>query len=232
MHAVESTPEWRAVIARSRSRYGTIISYRPGSRGMLSPHSLPYKWMPVEITPPLAGDYARIRWNADHVRLIKSKANASEQILQGWIDLRGVEIQPTPDTVRDLLIDCAPLLSRLRRARGAEAPIRLDERLVTAALDQALWVANTDQYRMHHRPDDSTPLHRAIAAGYAPTVIKELAFGVPGPSEDSNRAWHNWRAAPDERALLTDRQFTDVGIAAAMGIWGTAWVMLLARDSA
>lgn len=207
--------QWTTCAARSRSDYGTPVVRHPGDNYRSAQYSLPPRWTPVELSQVFEHGYARIRWQ---------DATGKHE---GWVNPHNIDMRPSDAPLTGL--GCDFLAARLNAIRDTR--LTRDIRLDAAALDQATWAANTDQFQMHQRPDGCTPYHRALDQRYTALTITEVAYGLPGAVADVTRAWRVMRTASSERARLMDDQYTDVGIAAARGVWGTVWVIVLAQEA-
>jgi len=117
------------------------------------------------------------------------------------------------------------LLGRINalRASVGRAPYSLNAALSAAAQSQAQWIIDTGQIA-HTRPDGSGPRTRALAAGYPSTDVSENIFG--GTNATADAAWNFWINSRIHYNGLVNARYTEVGIGAARGAWGSAFVLV------
>lgn len=117
--------------------------------------------------------------------------------------------------------DLLDQVSGYRIANGRD-PVFPSPTLTAAATAQARWLRDNDMFQ-HEGEGGSTPLARAIAAGYpAGTVGENLARG-PG---DAYGALVAWKMSSGHDANLLARGWGGVGIAAVDTEHGTLWVVV------
>lgn len=117
------------------------------------------------------------------------------------------------------------LVNRYRQAEGM-VPLRVDERLVDAALGHARDLSMLDGAPGHAGSDGSEPADRAAAAGYPWVRIGEnVASAVPSASSVVGI----WMNSEGHRHNILTPEFEDAGVGyldAPGSQWGTYWVMV------
>lgn len=125
------------------------------------------------------------------------------------------------DPVSDLL----GRINSLRGSLGLEG-YTLNGALSAAAMNQAQWMASTGQIS-HTQTDGSTPSSRAAAAGYAGSWVSENIYA--GTNAGVNSAWTFWMNSAIHYRGMTNPNYQEIGIAAASGSWGRAYVLVFGR---
>jgi uncharacterized protein YkwD len=155
--------------------------------------------------------------------VIKSPAMRSKLlILTLLLLLAGANIIRAQDEVSDLL----GRVNNLRASVG-RAPYTLNGALSAAAQNQAQWIVETGNVS-HTRPDGSGPRTRALNAGYPSVQVSENIYGGTNAGVDS--AWVFWINSGIHYAGLVNAAYNDVGIGAAHGSWGAAYVMVFGNS--
>lgn len=114
---------------------------------------------------------------------------------------------------------CVELLEKLNAARTAAgvAPLTRCAPLDQAAADH-VFDMNHNQYFDHYDLKDKSPLYRVQNTGYQMKATPINVGEVIAWDRDSPQiALETWMASPDNKAVLLDRGFVDVGIASYQG---------------
>jgi hypothetical protein len=122
------------------------------------------------------------------------------------------------DEVSDLL----GRINNLRASKGLTA-YTLNSSLSVAAQQQAQWMIDNGAVT-HVHPDGSSPRSRAAAAGYGSSFVSENIYG--GTNATTNDAWRFWINSPIHYAGLVNISYQEIGIGAAHGKWGAAYVLV------
>ena len=128
---------------------------------------------------------------------------------------------------QDAASDLISRINQLRASLGLHG-YALSGALTAAAQNQASWMANTGQIS-HTQPDGSTPRSRAAAQGYPSSAVSENIY--MGSSATAGTAWQWWLNSPIHYRGITNAVYTEVGIAAASGSRGTAFVLVFGNPS-
>lgn len=122
------------------------------------------------------------------------------------------------------------LLGRINELRGTLGlpGYSLSGPLTAAAQNQASWMATTGQIS-HTQSDGSTPSSRAAAAGYSSSAVSENIY--MGTNATASTAWQWWLNSPIHYRGITNAVYTEVGIAAASGTSGTAFVLVFGNPA-
>lgn len=125
--------------------------------------------------------------------------------------------------------EASDILGRVNNLRASlgRAPYNLNGALSAAAQNQAQWIVETGSVS-HTRPDGSGPRTRALNAGYPSTQVSENIYGGTNAGVDS--AWVFWINSGIHYAGLVNAAYNDVGIGAAHGSWGAAYVMVFGNS--
>lgn len=113
------------------------------------------------------------------------------------------------------------------RASVGRAPYNLNSALSAAAQSQAQWIVDTGNVS-HTHPDGSGPRTRALNAGYPSTQVSENIYGGTNASVDS--AWTFWMNSGIHYAGMVNASYNDVGVGAAHGSWGAAYVLVFGNS--
>jgi hypothetical protein len=127
-----------------------------------------------------------------------------------------------PAGAQDEISDLLGRVNNLRASLGLAA-YGFNGALAAAAQDQAQWMVNSGSIS-HTRPDGSTPRSRAAAAGYPSTWVSENIYG--GSNATANDAWGFWMNSSIHYAGITSANSSEIGIGAAHGSWGAAYVLV------
>lgn len=136
--------------------------------------------------------------------------------------LAGANILKAQDEASDLL----GRVNNLRASVG-RAPYSINGALSAAAQSQAQWIVETGNVS-HTRPDGSGPRTRALNAGYPSTQVSENIYAGTNASVDS--AWVFWVNSSIHYNGLVNAAYNEVGIGAAYGAWGAAYVMVFGNS--
>jgi hypothetical protein len=134
----------------------------------------------------------------------------------------------SPALAQDAAGDLLGRINALRGGRGL-SPYALNGALSAAAQDQAQWMVANSLAISHVRPDGSSPRSRALAFGYPSAFVGENIYAGTNASVDS--AWNFWVNSPIHYAGLTHASFNEVGIGAASGASGRAYVLVFGNAS-
>lgn len=131
---------------------------------------------------------------------------------------------PGPRSARaqDAAGDLLGRINALRSSLGVH-PYTLNAALSAAAQNHAQWMASAGQVS-HTQPDGSTPSTRAAAAGYGSTWVSENIY--MGTNATAASAWGWWMNSPIHYRGITSANYSEVGIGAASGPSGTAYVLV------
>ncbi len=110
----------------------------------------------------------------------------------------------------------------LRASRGLPA-YSYNAALAAAAQSQAQWIVESRSVS-HTRPDGSGPRTRAAAAGYPSAQVSENIYG--GTNASAGDAWTFWVNSGVHYAGLVSTNYTEIGVGAARGSWGAAYVLV------
>lgn len=127
-----------------------------------------------------------------------------------------------PASAQDAQTDLLGRINGLRSSLGLE-PYRISGALNAAAGNHASWMSTTGEVS-HVQYDGSRPRDRASAAGYASTWVSENIY--MGSDGSPSSAWTFWLNSPVHYAGLTNTNYQEVGIGAASGSGGTAFVLV------
>ncbi|MBZ0277533.1 MAG: LysM peptidoglycan-binding domain-containing protein [Anaerolineae bacterium] len=127
-----------------------------------------------------------------------------------------------PAGAQDEINDLLGRINNLRASLGLYA-YTYNSALASAAQSQAQWMVDTGSIS-HTRPDGSNPRSRATAAGYPSTWVSENIYG--GTNATTDDAWSFWLNSPIHYAGITSPRSTEIGIGAAHGGWGAAYVLV------
>ncbi len=130
--------------------------------------------------------------------------------------------QGFPAVAQDEINDLLGRVNNLRVSLGLPA-YGYNGSLAAAAQDQAQWMVDTGSVS-HTRPDGSNPRRRAAAAGYPSTWVSENIYG--GSNATANDAWSFWMNSSIHYAGITSANSSEIGIGAAHGGWGAAYVLV------
>lgn len=135
-----------------------------------------------------------------------------------------VLLMPWPASVQaqDVAGDLLGRINSLRTSQGLHA-YSLNGALTAAAQNHASWMAETGQVS-HTQPDGSTPSIRATRAGYSSTWVSENIY--MGTNASAGTAWQWWLNSPIHYRGIVSANNRDIGIAAATGPAGTAFVLV------
>lgn len=114
------------------------------------------------------------------------------------------------------------------RASVGMPPYTVNSALTSAAQSQAQWMADTGKVS-HTRDDGSGPRSRAQAAGYSSNFVSENIY--MGSDAGIGTAWNFWVNSPIHYAGLTSPNYNNIGIGAASGANGTAFVLVFGNSS-
>lgn len=129
---------------------------------------------------------------------------------------------PRSARAQDAASDLLGRINALRSSLGVH-PYALNAALSAAAQNHAQWMASTGQVS-HTQPDGSTPSTRAAAAGYGSTWVSENIY--MGTNATAATAWGWWMNSPIHYRGITSANYSEVGIGAASGPSGTAYVLV------
>jgi hypothetical protein len=115
----------------------------------------------------------------------------------------------------------------LRTSLGL-APYNRSATLDAAAAAHARWMVDSGQIS-HTQPDGSTPRVRAQRAGYNSNWVSENIYG--GSNATASVAWNWWLNSPVHYRGITSPNYNDIGIGAASGAWGSAYVLLFGNST-
>jgi uncharacterized protein YkwD len=104
------------------------------------------------------------------------------------------------------------------REREGLAPLRVDERLRTAAREHSRDMARR-KFCAHENPDGLTPTDRMRAQNYPEPGGENVARGQESPRSVMDA----WLKSPGHRANLLNADFRAVGVGAFFGPGGPAW---------
>lgn len=113
-------------------------------------------------------------------------------------------------------------VNALRASLGLPA-YALNGALSAAAQSQAQWIVDNATIA-HTHPDGSGPRSRAAAFGYPSAQVSENIYG--GTNATPNDAWVFWMNSPIHYAGLTSTNYSEIGVGAAHGSWGAAYVFV------
>ena len=136
--------------------------------------------------------------------------------------LASVSIAHAQDEVSDIF----SRINNLRSSVG-RAPYILNGSLSAAAANQAQWIVETGNVS-HTRPDGSGPRTRALNAGYVSVQVSENIYG--GTYATVNDAWTFWVNSGIHYAGLINAAYNEVGVGAAHGSWGAAYVLVFGNS--
>jgi LysM repeat protein len=121
--------------------------------------------------------------------------------------------------------EAGSLLTRINNLRGAKGlpAYTINGALSAAAQQQAQWIVDHGSVA-HVHPDGSSPQSRAAAAGYGSPYVGENIYG--GTNASTNDAWVFWINSGIHYAGLVNVHYKEIGIGAAHGSWGAAYVLL------
>lgn len=128
---------------------------------------------------------------------------------------------------QDATSDLINQINSLRAGLGL-APYGLNGALSAAAQNHASWMANTGEVS-HTETDGSTPSSRAVAAGYNSSFVSENIY--MGTMATADTAWAWWLNSAIHYRGITNPSYTEVGIGAATGIGGTAYVLVFGNPA-
>ena len=141
-----------------------------------------------------------------------------------------------PDTDPVLDVSLESLVLAHTAARAAATPTALpaldwSTTLANAAYAHALWLdAQTAEQPSHTGEGDSTPLMRAVAAGYA--EAGSVAENLATRAKDVSEVMAAFLASPGHKAKIMDPLATDIGAyTMASKKWGRLWVVLIGRPT-
>lgn len=132
-----------------------------------------------------------------------------------------------PAHAQDAASDLLNRVNTLRVSLGL-APYNLNSALASAAQDQAQWMANTGQVS-HTRPDGSTPRIRAANYGYNSNWVSENIY--MGGLATVDDAWNFWLNSSIHYSGMTNRQYKEIGVGAASGPEGQAFVLVFGNPN-
>jgi hypothetical protein len=117
------------------------------------------------------------------------------------------------------------LLTRINNLRGTKGlpAYAINGALSAAAQQQAQWIVDHGTVA-HVHPDGSSPQSRATAAGYGSPYVGENIYG--GTNATTNDAWVFWINSGIHYAGLVNVHYKEIGIGAAHGSWGAAYVLV------
>jgi hypothetical protein len=117
------------------------------------------------------------------------------------------------------------LLTRINNLRSAKGlpGYTVNGALSAAAQQQAQWIVDHGSVA-HVHPDGSSPQSRAAAAGYGSPYVGENIYG--GTNATTNDAWVFWINSGIHYAGLVNVHYKEIGIGAAHGSWGAAYVLV------
>ncbi|MCB9455363.1 MAG: LysM peptidoglycan-binding domain-containing protein [Anaerolineaceae bacterium] len=133
-----------------------------------------------------------------------------------------VFVRSFPAAAQDEINDLLGRVNNLRVSLGLQA-YSYNGSLAAAAQDQAQWMVDTGSIS-HTRPDGSSPRSRAAAAGYPSTWVSENIYG--GSNATASDAWGFWINSSIHYAGITSANNREIGIGAAHGGWGAAYVLV------
>jgi hypothetical protein len=121
--------------------------------------------------------------------------------------------------------EAGDLLARINNLRASvgRPGYTLNGALSAAAQSQAQWMADTGEI-VHTRPDGSSPRSRAMNAGYPSAMVSENIYR--GSNAGVDAAWNFWINSPIHYNGLVSPNYAEVGIGAASGSTGRAYVLV------
>lgn len=125
--------------------------------------------------------------------------------------------------------EVSDIFSRVNNLRASVGRLSytLNGALSAAAMNQAQWIVETGNVS-HTRPDGSGPRTRALNAGYVSVQVSENIYG--GTNATVNDAWTFWVNSGIHYAGLVNAAYNEVGVGAAHGAWGAAYVLVFGNS--
>lgn len=130
-------------------------------------------------------------------------------------------------TAQDVSSDLLGRINALRSSLGTHN-YTLNSALTAAAQNHAEWMASTGSIS-HTQPDGSTPSSRAASYGYPSRAVSENIY--MGTNATADTAWGWWLNSPIHYRGITNAAYTEIGIAAANGTNGRAFVLVFGNPN-
>jgi uncharacterized protein YkwD len=109
-------------------------------------------------------------------------------------------------------------LTNAERAKAGCRPLRVDERLATAAREHSADMAANDYFDHTSRNGDS-PWQRMEDAGYPSPGAENIAKGYP----TAQAVMEGWMNSPGHRANILNCDLRAIGVGRASGSGGLVW---------